>query len=40
MKLDKEGIEHSVNIAKQCVISKKQYIQIKSNRYLVIIRAA
>nr|WP_304710903.1 prenyltransferase/squalene oxidase repeat-containing protein [uncultured Acetatifactor sp.] len=35
MKLDKEGIEHSVNIAKQCVISKKQYIQIKSNRYLV-----
>lgn len=35
MKLDKERLEHSINICKQCILSKKQIVSIKNNMYLV-----
>ena len=35
MKLDKERLEHSINICKQCIISKKQLVLIKNSQYLV-----
>lgn len=35
MKLDKERLEHSINICKQCILSKKQMVSIKRNKYLV-----
>lgn len=35
MKLDKEKIEHSISICKQCILSKKQSVRIKDNTFLV-----
>lgn len=35
MKLNREELEHSINICKQCILSKKQLIAIKNTRYLV-----
>ena len=35
MKLDKERLEHSINICKQCILSKKQMVSIRNNKYLV-----
>lgn len=35
MKLDKERLEHSINICKQCILSKKQMVTIKNSQYLV-----
>ncbi len=35
MKLDRERLEHSINICKQCILSKKQMVSIRSSKYLV-----
>ena len=35
MKLDKERLEHSNNICKQCILSKKQMVTIRNDQYLV-----
>ena len=35
MKLDKERLEHSINICKQCILSKKQMVTIRNDQYLV-----
>lgn len=35
MKLDKERLEHSINICIQCILSKQQFVEIKNKRYLV-----
>lgn len=35
MKLDKECLQHSIDICKQCILSKKQYVDIKNEKYLV-----
>lgn len=35
MKLDKERLEHSINICKQCILSKKQIVSIRNEKYLV-----
>lgn len=35
MKLDQERLEHSINICKQCILSKKQKVSIRNSKYLV-----
>lgn len=35
MKIDKERLEHSIYICKQCILSKKQIVSIRNNKYLV-----
>lgn len=35
MKVDRESLEHSINICKQCILSKKQIVLIKKSKYLV-----
>lgn len=35
MKIDREGLNHCIDISKQCILSKKQFISIKQDKYLV-----
>lgn len=35
MKLDKERLQYSIDICKQCILSKKQSVKIKNKRYMV-----